>query len=97
MIKGLQGLFLQRALDLDRGADRGLVYDLPPSAGLFCVQPPVRVPVQVGVSPENGPEVVERAARALGLPADTVFRLRVLEGNAHQLSAPPACAQCSLT
>lgn len=49
--------------------------------------------VQVGVSPENGPEIVERAARALGIPADTVFRLRLPEGNPHQLSTPPACAQ----
>lgn len=52
--------------------------------------------LQVGVSPENGPEVVERAARALGMPADTVFRLRLPEGNPHQLSTPPACAQCLL-
>jgi hypothetical protein len=48
------------------------------------------------VSPENGPDVVERAARALGFPLDTVFRLRVPEGNPHQLAAPPARARPGL-
>lgn len=42
--------------------------------------------------PENGREVVERAAAALGYPQETVFRLRVPEGNPQMMAQPFAGA-----
>ncbi|CAL8469233.1 g8774 [Coccomyxa elongata] len=42
----------------------------------------------VGIMPENGREVVERAAAALGYPQETVFRLRVPEGNPQMMAQP---------
>ncbi len=65
---------------------------VPPRPARPAQRPPAPC-AQVGVSPENGPDVVERAARALGFPLDTVFRLRVPDGNPHQLAAPPARAR----
>ena len=47
---------------------------------------------QVGIMPENGREVIERAAAALGYPQETVFRLRVPEGNPQMMAQPFAGA-----
>ena len=35
----------------------------------------IHAAAQVGILPENGPETVARAAKALGYPLDTVIRL----------------------
>ncbi len=40
----------------------------------------------VGILPENETAVVQRAATTLGLPVNTVLRLRVPEGNPHNLT-----------
>ncbi len=48
----------------------------------------------VAVLPENGPEIVEAAAAALGLPLETVFDLRLPPGNPQQLSPPFPGTEC---
>lgn len=47
-----------------------------------------RFALQVGIMPENGEDVIGRAAAILGYPLDTVFRLSVPEGVQSTLAAP---------
>ena len=45
----------------------------------------------IGLLAENQPEIVERAAAALGLPLSLVFSLNLPNNNPHQLVAPFQC------
>ena len=44
--------------------------------------------LQVAILPENGEDVIRRAADVLGYPLDTVMQLSIPEGSQSSLAAP---------
>ena len=44
--------------------------------------------LQVAILPENGEDVIRRAADVLGYPLDTVIQLSIAEGSQSSLAAP---------